>query len=84
MPVRAAAGLTVDQERDRHWADSARFGDWSKYESAVVKVFGCRPMMTAPRTPGPASANLQGRKPREVGRDGASHAMGFDGCRARV
>jgi len=43
VPVRAAAGLTVDQERDRHWADSARFGDWSKYESAVVKVFGCRP-----------------------------------------
>jgi hypothetical protein len=35
VPVRAAAGLTVDQERDRHWADSARFGDWSKYESAV-------------------------------------------------
>src|SRR3981189_1994178 len=34
VPVRAAAGLTVDQERDRQWADSARFGDWSKYESA--------------------------------------------------
>ncbi len=26
-------------------------------------------MMTAPRTPGPAYANLQWRKPREVGRD---------------
>ena len=35
MPVRAAPGLTVDQERDRHWADSARVGDWNKYESAV-------------------------------------------------
>ena len=35
MPVRAAAGLTVDQERDRHWVDRARVGDWSKYESAV-------------------------------------------------
>ena len=45
--------------------------------SVLVKVFGCRPMMTAPRTPGPASANLQGRKPREVGRSSASDAMGF-------
>jgi hypothetical protein len=35
VPVRAAAGLTVDQERDRHWVDRARVGDWSKYESAV-------------------------------------------------
>src|SRR3977135_3597501 len=26
--------------------------------SVVVKVFGCRPMMTAPRTRGPAYANL--------------------------
>jgi hypothetical protein len=34
--------------------------------SVRVKVFGCRPMMTAPRTRGPAFANLQGRKPREV------------------
>jgi hypothetical protein len=34
-------------------------------------------MMMVPRTPGPASANLQGRKPREVGRSGASDAMGF-------
>src|SRR6266481_5523885 len=32
-------------------------------------------MMTAPRTPGPASANLQGRKPRDVGHCGASDAM---------
>src|ERR1700687_838001 len=45
--------------------------------SEIVKVFGCRPMMTAPRTLGPASANLQGRKPRNVGRSGASDAMGI-------
>src|SRR6266478_906145 len=46
---------------------SGRWGDWIKaVTSAVVKVFGCRPMMTAPRTRGPAFANLQGRKPREV------------------
>ena len=32
-------------------------------------------MMTAPRTPGPASENLQGRKPRDVGHCGASDAM---------
>jgi hypothetical protein len=29
--------------------------------SDIVKVFGCRPMKVAPRTRGPASANLQGR-----------------------
>src|SRR6202165_905205 len=33
-------------------------------------------MMVARRTPGPAYANLQGRKPREVWRGGASDAMG--------
>jgi len=33
--------------------------------SAVVKVFGCRPTKMTPRTPGPAYANLQRRKPRE-------------------
>src|SRR5258708_12517735 len=32
-------------------------------------------MMTAPRTPGPASANLQGRKPRDIGHCGVSDAM---------
>jgi hypothetical protein len=47
------------------------------HESVHVKVFGCRPMMTAPRTRGPASANLQGRKPRVVGQYGASDAMGI-------
>src|SRR6266480_4668262 len=49
---------------------------WSS-KSAFVKVFGCRPMMMVPRTPGPASTNLQGRNPREVGRSSASDAMGF-------
>ena len=34
-------------------------------------------MTVVPRTPGPASANLQGRKPREVWRGGASDAMGI-------
>src|SRR6266704_514227 len=46
-------------------------------KTAPVKVFGCRPMTTATRTPGPASANLQGRKPRDMGRRGASDAMGI-------
>src|SRR5205814_4122426 len=33
--------------------------------SAHVKVFGCRPTKMTPRTPGPAYANLQRRKPRD-------------------
>src|SRR5258708_18902243 len=33
--------------------------------------------MTVPRTPGPAYANLQWRKPREVWRSCASDAMGI-------
>src|SRR2546422_10925024 len=33
--------------------------------SESVKVFGCRPTKMTPRTPGPAYANLQRRKPRE-------------------
>src|SRR6266404_6025891 len=36
-----------------------------RLRSEFVKVFGCRPMKVVPRTAGPASANLQGRKPRE-------------------
>ena len=43
VPVRAAAGLRVDQERDRLGADRARVGDWSKYESAVGTNAKCRP-----------------------------------------
>jgi hypothetical protein len=34
-------------------------------------------MMVARRTLGPAYANLRGRKPRDVGRGGASDAMGI-------
>ena len=34
-------------------------------------------MTVVRRTPGPAYANLQGRKPREVWRGGASDAMGI-------
>src|ERR1700730_17415125 len=44
-------------------------------------------MMVARRTRGRASANLQGRKPREVWRDGASDAMGISAaafCRRRA
>src|SRR5262249_1280128 len=32
--------------------------------SAIVKVFGCRPLRTFPRARRPASENLQGTKPR--------------------
>jgi hypothetical protein len=45
--------------------------------SVFVKVCGCRPMKVARRTPGPAYANLQWRKPREVWRGGASDAVGI-------
>ena len=37
----------------------------------------CRPMKVARRAPGPAYANLQWRKPREVWRGGASDAVGI-------
>ena len=40
--------------------------------SAVVKVCGCRPHEGGAARTGPAYANLQRRKPREVWRDGAS------------
>src|SRR5664279_2623795 len=43
--------------------------------SESVKVCGCRPMKVARRALGPAYANLQGRKPRELWRGGASDAM---------
>src|SRR5712664_3509873 len=39
----------------------SRCGGAPDHMSGPVKVFGCRPMTTAPRTPGPASANLQRR-----------------------
>jgi hypothetical protein len=35
------------------------------HESGCMNVCGCRPMTTAPRTPGAAFANLQRRKSRE-------------------
>jgi hypothetical protein len=37
-------------------------------------------MKVEPRARGPASANLQGRKPRDVGQRGASDAMGDFGA----
>jgi hypothetical protein len=45
--------------------------------SENVKVRGCRPMKVERRAPGPAYANLQWRKPREVWRGGASDAVGI-------
>jgi hypothetical protein len=39
--------------------------------------FGCRPMTAAPRSWGPASENLQGRKPREKDLSGATCTMGI-------
>jgi hypothetical protein len=42
-----------------------------------VKVCGWRPHDGGAARTGPAYANLQGRKPREVGRAGASDAMGI-------
>src|ERR1700692_2350235 len=47
--------------------------------SACVKVCGCRPHDGVAARRGSASANLQGRKPREVGEGGASEAMGISG-----
>src|SRR6201998_113403 len=44
--------------------------------SEVVKVCGCRPHDGGAARTGPAYANLQWRKPREVWRGGASNAMG--------
>jgi hypothetical protein len=44
--------------------------------SPIVKVFGCRPTMTAPRTPGPAYENLQGNR----GREGADRAARLERC----
>jgi len=43
--------------------------------SPIVKVFGSRPTMTGPDAPGPASENLQGRKPREMELSGFACAM---------
>ena len=40
-------------------------------------------MKVARRARGPAYANLQGRKPREVGRSGASDAMGISSLGVR-
>jgi hypothetical protein len=54
-----------------------------KGTSVPVKFFGCRPDDGgAAHTGGPASANLQGRKPREVWRGGASDAMGISAAAA--
>src|SRR5258708_33209543 len=57
--------------------DRIGHGCRTELTSAFVKVCGCRPVMTVPRTPGPAYANLQWRKPREVWRSCASDAMGI-------
>ena len=47
--------------------------------SAFVKVFGCRPLRTVLRVPGPAYEKLQGRKPREWVRLAGRRALwGFE------
>jgi hypothetical protein len=46
-----------------------------RLRSESVKVFGCRPMTSARHSAGPASENLQGRKPRE-GISGGSSRYG--------
>jgi hypothetical protein len=51
---------------------------------AFVKVCGCRPHEGgAARTAGPAYANLQGRKSREVWRGSASDTMGISSLAVR-
>jgi len=47
------------------------------HESESVKVCGCRPHEGGAARTGPAYANLQRRKPREVWRDDASDAEGI-------
>jgi hypothetical protein len=46
-------------------------------EDGNILIYSARPMKVARRALGPAYANLQGRKPREVWRGGASDAMGI-------
>jgi hypothetical protein len=50
---------------------------WTAPPAAIVKVCGCRPHEGGAARTGPASANLQRRKPREVWRDDASDAEGI-------
>ena len=45
--------------------------------SVRVKVFGCRPHDGVAARAGPASANLQGKKPRVIWRGVGSDAMGI-------
>ena len=56
----------------------------SQTMSEIVKVCGCRPHEGgAAHTAGPSYANLQGRKPRGVGRGVASDAMGISSLGVR-
>ncbi|MEA2956852.1 MAG: hypothetical protein QOJ58_2352 [Alphaproteobacteria bacterium] len=78
-PIKARSG----RGDGRHlWVEQ---GDGKDQRSSLTiiapyKVFGCRPMMTAPRAPGPASANLQWRKPREGIRQAVQREL-IIGCR---
>src|ERR1700730_5129333 len=49
--------------------------------SLVVKVFGCRPHGGGAAHSGPASANLQWRKPREGIRQAVQRELSIIGCR---
>jgi len=69
-----ASGGTKSSARHRNAQPSIIIGYGM---TAVVKVFGCRPPDGGSVRSGPASANLQGRKPREVWRGLASDAMGI-------
>jgi len=52
-------------------------------EDGNILIYSARPHEGgAARTVGPAYANLQWRKPREVWKGRASDAMAIDGCRA--
>src|SRR5450759_5957660 len=53
------------------------------HESVHVKVCGCRPHDGGAAHTGPAYANLQWRKPREVWRGGASDSMGISSLGVR-
>src|ERR1035437_4286722 len=70
----------VALSRARHYSDECAFilpnNDFRA--TVVVKVCGCRPHDGgAAHAGGPAYANLQGRKPREVWQGRASDAMGI-------
>ena len=61
--------------RDKQFSLSSKAG--IEFAPFPVRLRNAGPMTVARRTPGPASANLQGRKPREGNVGGAAWAMGI-------